>query len=254
MNKEYNIEELRELANNFNNMASELEKADNIKNNFISDVSHELRTPITTISGFVDGILDGAIPENNQKAYLKIVKDEMARLTKLINDFLDVARLKGKDTPLKMKNFDIAEMIRVSVIGISGKIEEKDIDIVLNFEQDNMTICADFDSIKRVITNLLDNAVKFTDYGGKISVDLVKKKHETVISVYNTGIGISENDIPYIFDRFYKADKSRSINKSGTGVGLFLVKDILTRHGKEITLESREGEFAKFTFSLDNAK
>lgn len=250
----YNIKEFRELANNFNNMADELEKADNIKDNFISDVSHELRTPMTTISGFVDGILDDAIPEEKQKDYLKIVKDEMARLTKLVNDFLDVTRLKGKDTPLKMKDFDIAEMIRVSVIGISSKIEEKDIDIVLNFEQDNMAVFADFDAIKRVITNLLDNAVKFTDQGGKISVSLEKKKHETIISVYNTGVGISEKDIPYIFDRFYKADKSRSINKSGTGVGLFLVKDILTRHEKEIIIQSREGEFAKFTFFLDNAK
>ncbi len=249
-----NIEELRELANNFNNMADELERTEKIKDNFISDVSHELRTPMTTISGFVDGILDGAIPEEKQNDYLKIVKDEMARLTKLVNDFLDVTRMNNGSFQLKKKDFDITEMIRLSVISLDGRLEAKKINVELNFEYDSMYVNADYDSIKRVMTNLLDNAVKFTNEGGEIIINAEYKKQETIISVFNSGIGISNEDKPYIFKRFYKADKSRSTNKDGTGIGLFLVKDILMRHGKDIRLESEEGKFAKFIFSLDTAK
>lgn len=250
----YNIEELRDLADNFNNMADELERTEKIKDNFISDVSHELRTPMTTISGFVDGILDGAIPEEKQNDYLKIVKDEMSRLTKLVNDFLDVTRMKNGGAGMKIKSFDLAEMIRLTVISLDNKIEEKRINLELKFEYASMYVNADADSIKRVVTNLLDNAVKFTNEGGTIIVSAEQKKNETLVSVYNTGIGISKEDKPYIFKRFYKADKSRSMNKEGTGIGLFLVKDILMRHGKDIIVESEEGKYAKFIFSLDTAK
>lgn len=248
----YNIQEMRELADTFNNMADELEKSEEIRNNFISDVSHELRTPMTTIGGFVDGILDGTVPEERQKDYLKIVKDEILRLTKLVNNFLDITRQQNINMELEYKNFDIAEMIRLSIIGLGKKIEEKNIDVELNFENTAMFVNADFDSIKRVVTNLLDNAVKFTDENGKIIVTAERKRQETNVRIYNTGIGISEEDKKYIFKRFYKADKSRSINKDGTGIGLFIAKDILIKHGKNLFVESKEGEYAEFSFSLNN--
>ena len=250
----YNICEMRELADTFNHMADELEKSENIRNNFISDVSHELRTPITTIGGFVDGILDGAIPEEKQKDYLLIVKNEVHRLSKLINNFLDITRLQNDKDSLEFKDFDIAEMIRLSLISISDRLEEKNIEVDLEFESSDMFVNADFDSIKRVITNLLDNAVKFTNENGKIIVSAETKHKETFIKIYNTGVGISEEDRPYIFKRFYKADKSRSINKEGTGIGLFIVQDIITKHGKKITLDSKEGEYACFTFNLTTGK
>jgi len=250
----YNIEELRELADTFNTMADEIEKSDSVKNNFISDVSHELRTPMTTISGFVDGILDDTIPKERQRDYLLIVKDEMGRLVKLVNDFLDITRHKNMSSDFKMKDFDIAEMIRMSVIGLESKIEAKKIDVELDFEYDSVVVNANYDSIKRVITNLLDNAVKFTYDGGKIIISAEKKKQEIVIGVYNTGVGISEKDKPYIFKRFYKADKSRSENREGNGIGLFFVNDIINRHGKSISVESEEGKYAKFTFSLNCGK
>jgi len=209
----YNIQEMRELADAFNNMADELEKSEEIRNNFISDVSHELRTPMTTIGGFVDGILDGAVPEEKQHEYLRIVKDEIVRLTKLVNNFLDITRLKNNNSVFEYKDFDIAEMIRLSIISLGKKIEEKNIDVELDFENTSMFVNADFDSIKRVVTNLLDNAVKFTDENGKIIITAEKKRQETKIKVYNTGTGIAEEDKHYIFKRFYKADKSRSKNK-----------------------------------------
>ena len=235
-------------------MADELEKSEEVRDNFVSDVSHELRTPMTTIGGFVDGILDGTIPEEKQKDYLKIVKDEILRLTKLVNNFLDVTRVSNSGSELEYKDFDIAEMIRLSVISLGPKIENKNIDVELNFEHNSMYVNADRDSIKRVITNLLDNAVKFTNQDGKIIISIQKSRQETEIKVYNTGQGIAKADIPYIFKRFYKADKSRSINKEGTGIGLFIAKDIIKKHGKDITVESTEGEYACFTFRLNNAK
>lgn len=250
----YNIHEIGELANTFNEMADEIEKSEKIRNNFISDVSHELRTPMTTIGGFVDGILDGTVPEEKKQDYLKIVKDEITRLTRLINSFLDVTRLQNNNAVLEYRDFDIAEMIRLSVISMGQKIEEKNIDVELNFENNQVFVNADYDSIKRVVTNLLDNAVKFTNENGKIIISAERKRQEICVKVYNTGVGISEEDKMYIFKRFYKADKSRSINKEGTGIGLFIARDIMLKHGKDLKVESKEGEYACFTFSLCNGK
>lgn len=250
----YNIKEMRELADTFNHMANDLEKSEEIRNNFISDVSHELRTPMTTIKGFVDGILDGTIPEESRNTYLKIVSDEVSRLTKLVNNFLDVSRMENNNTVMEFKNFDIAEVIRIGVIGLENRIEQKHISVELNFEETNMYVYADYDSIKRVVTNLLDNAVKFTNENGKIVASAKRRKKEIVVSIYNTGMGISKDDSVYVFKRFYKADKSRSINKEGTGIGLYIVNDIIAKHGKKITVESKEGEYAEFIFALDSGK
>lgn len=248
------INEIEELANTFNNMAYELEKVDEVRNTFISDVSHELRTPMTTISGFVNGILDDTIPEDKQKEYLKIVSDEVTRLSRLVNSFLDISRMQADKTKLNKTNFNINEIIRLSVIGFEKKIEENDIRLILNFESDESYVFADVDSIKRVLTNLLDNAIKFTNTSGEISVSVSSHQHYVYISVRNTGCGIPEEQQKMIFERLYKVDKSRSINREGTGIGLYLVKSIISAHGKKITLNSVEGEFAEFIFSLDKGK
>ena len=166
---------------------------------------------------------------------------------------MDVTRF-NNNIILKYKDFDIAEMIRKSIVAFEREIEEKRINVELKFEYNSVFVNADFDSIKRVITNLLDNAVKFTDEDGEIIITLESEKQEVKVSVYNSGCGVSKEDIPYIFNRFYKVDKSRSVNKSGTGIGLFIVNDILTRHGKNIILESEENKFAKFVFKLNSSK
>lgn len=248
------ISEISELAEAFNNMATELEKAEEIKNSFISDVSHELRTPMTTISGFIAGILDDTIPPEQQSEYLKIVYDETNRLSRLVNTFLDITRLQSDKMVLKRSNFDINELIRIAVIGVEGRLEEKKIDALLDFESEKCYVNADKDSIIRVVTNLIDNAVKFTDIGGKITVTTYKKQRSVYIKVRNTGCGISKEQLPFIFERFYKTDRSRSINKEGTGIGLYLAKNIITAHGRQIKAESVEGEYAEFVFSLDDGK
>lgn len=252
--KGYNIMEVSELAETFNDMAYDLEQADNIRNNFISDVSHELRTPMTTIAGFVDGILDETIPPEKQRDYLVIVKDEISRLSGLVNSFLDITRLKNGKLSLEMVDFDINEVIRRTLINFESRIDGKNINVDVEFENESCYVKADVDSIKRVLTNLLDNAIKFTDEGGRIAVKVYGRQQEVCVSVYNTGCGIAGNELKFIFERFYKVDRSRSVNREGTGIGLYIVKDILNQHGKDIRVKSSEGEYAEFTFTLDKGK
>lgn len=248
------ITEISELAVGFNNMAFELERAEDIKNAFISDVSHELRTPMTTIGGFVAGMLDDTIPEEKQKEYLKIVHSEISRLSRLVNSFLDITRLQSDKNTLTMTDFDINELIRISIIGMESKIEEKRINVDLDLEFEKCFVRADRDSITRIITNLLDNAVKFTNDDGHIYICVKTLQKDIRISFKNSGKGIAPEQLPMIFNRFYKTDKSRSENREGTGIGLYLVKNILNAHGRNITVQSVEGEYAEFVFSLAKGK
>ncbi len=246
--------EIKELGDTFNEMAAELEKAEETRMAFISDVSHELRTPMTTISGFVYGILDDTIPPEKQKEYLTIVHSEITRLSRLVNTFLDITRLNSDKMVIHQTNFDINETIRMVIISLEKKLEDKKIDVDLKFSDQYCYVRADSDSIKRVLTNLLDNAVKFTYPEGKITVTVTPKQQEVYISVHNTGCGIPEEQQRMIFERLYKVDKSRSENKEGTGIGLYLVKQIIRAHGKNIIVNSKEGEYAEFVFNLSTGR
>ncbi len=248
------IGEIKELADTFNNMASELEKFEEVRTSFISNVSHELRTPMTTIGGFIDGILDETIPPDKEKQYLEIVHSEISRLSKLVNTFLDITRMNSDKMSIKRDNFDINEIIRFTIISFEKKIESKNLNIFLDFSTESCYVRADSDSIKTVLTNLLDNAIKFTNEGGTITFTVYPKQHDVVISVKNTGAGIPEEQLKFVFERFYKVDKSRGINKDGTGIGLYLVQSVIRAHGKEITVNSVEGEYAEFVFTLDKGR
>lgn len=252
--KTANIVEINELTTAFNDMAYSLEKADDIRNNFLSDVAHELRTPMTTISGFIDGILDEAIPPERQKDYLLIVKDEVSRLSSLVTSFLNLTRLETGNQPLEITSFDICETVRRTLVGLESKIEEKHINVELDIPENSCIVAADMNLIRQVLVNLTENAIKFTPAGGLIRIGIADAKTEFKVSIFNTGCGIADEDKKLIFERFYKADKSRSQNREGTGIGLYIVKDILNRHGKKIEVSSREGEFAEFSFLLDKAK
>ncbi len=243
-------DEIGQLAEQFNDMADSLEKSEYLRKTFISDVSHELRTPMTTITGFVQGILDDTIPEEKRDDYLRVVLEESKRLSKLISDLLDVSRLESDEIRLEPSNFDINELIRLSIISFENRFNEKNITVNAVFEKDGEVVFAEKDSIKRVITNLIDNAIKFSYENGIVDISTKQKGNKVIVSVKNTGEGISLAEQKTIFERFYKLDKSRSQNKTGVGLGLHIVKRIISKHGEKIWINSEEGKFAEFVFTL----
>lgn len=245
-------DEIADLSRSFNNMVDALENLDNMRRDFLSNVSHELRTPITTIKGFVDGILDGVVPPEKQNAYLSIVRDEVKRMQGLVNDLLDLARLQAGEVRLKVTVFDINELIRRSVISLQQLLVEKNLEFTADFETERMFASADYDAIQRVLINLLHNAVKFTPEGGRIYVRTYKTEEVNVV-VEDTGCGIPKDELPYVFERFYKADKSRSLDKTGVGLGLAIVRNIIISHHQTIRVESEEGRGTRFIFTMHSA-
>jgi len=247
-------DEIGELASSFNQMASALQNLENMRRGFIANVSHELRTPMTSIRGFIEGILDGTIPEERQKDYLNIVKQETDRLNRLVNDILDLAKMEAGEVTLNLKAFDINELMRRCVIKLESLILKKGIEVEASFEEEEMPVKADQDAIERVLINLLHNAIKFSNENGKITVGTERKKENIIVTIADCGIGIDESEKNLIWDRFYKSDKSRGKDRSGTGLGLAIVKNIINEHKQEIWVESELGKGAKFSFTLEPAE
>lgn len=238
------------LAIAFNSMADGIDNLEQMRRGFVADVSHELRTPMTTIKGFVDGMLDGTIPPELHEKYLLIVSEEVERISRMVSSFLDVARIQSGQMTFVMKPFDIVETTGKALFAFEDRISGGDIDLEVKMCDESVIVKGDSDAIYRVVYNLLDNAIKFTPRGGKMRCILERDADKAYVTVYNSGCGISREDAAHIFERFYKADKSRSDNKKGTGIGLYLVKNIIKEHGEDIILKSKDGEFASFTFSL----
>ncbi len=246
-------DEIGELASSFNQMALELQTLEEMRRGFIANVSHELRTPMTSIRGFIEGILDGTIPTEKQNNYLTIVRDETNRLNRLVNNLLDLARMESGEITLKYKAFNINELIRRCIIKLESLIVEKDISIEADFEEEDMFVYADIDAVERVIINLVHNAIKFTAQNGKINVATIYQKGKVFVSVKDTGEGIGQEEIAKIWDRFYKSDKSRGRDKTGTGLGLAIVKNIINDHNQEIWVESELEQGTQFTFTFERA-
>lgn len=247
-------DEVAELANAINDMAVSLKQIDEARNSFLGNVSHDLRTPMTTISGFVDGILDGTIPPDQHEKYLNIISQEVKRLSRLVNTLLEVSRIEsGKE--LKRSDFNLSETARTVLISLESKISKKNIDIEFDTGEDDVFVNADPDSIHRVIFNLMDNAVKFTPEKGLISIKLGfvsdgKKSRKAQFTIRNSGVGIPKEELPHVFDRFYKTDRSRGLDKSGTGLGLYIAKTSVENHGEEIFVDSVVNEYTEFRFTL----
>ena len=234
------IDEIGQLASTFNFMASSIEKAEQQRQSFISDVSHELRTPMTSISGFVRGILDGTIDDDKRDTYLQIVLDESTRLTKLVNDMLEMSKMSSDEFKLDITSFDINDLICSCLISLESRIEDSGLDVDVDFRPDRLITLGDKYQIKRVVLNLLDNAIKFSHKGTSINIKTWIAAGKAHISVANIGDGISKQDLKNIFDRFYKTDKSRTKDKSGAGLGLSLVQNIIRLHNQEITARSEK--------------
>jgi len=247
-------DEIGELARSFNQMGVALQNLEDMRRGFIANVSHELRTPMTSIKGFVEGILDGTIPPERQNYYLTIVKDEADRLNRLVNDLLTLAKMESGEVSLTLKDFDINELIRLCIIKLENLIINKDIKINASFEEESLYVNADKDAIERVVYNLLHNAIKFTPDKGTIYIDTRVYKDRVIVMIKDTGIGIEKDEIERVWERFYKSDKSRSRDKSGTGLGLAIVRNIISEHNQEIWLESEPGKGTKFTFTLNKAQ
>ncbi len=245
-------DEVAELALAFNNMANSLATVEDQRRSFLANVSHDLRTPMTTIAGFIDGILDGAIPQEKQPYYLELIAGEVRRLSRLVASLLDISRIQAGDRKFTMTAFDICEMARQILISFEQRIDEKKLNIEFECDRDNMTVYADRDAIHQVLYNICDNAVKFTNPGGVYRINITAHDKKTFVSVFNEGQGIPEAELPYVFDRFYKSDKSRGLDKTGVGLGLYITKTIMDAHNEEIWVKSVWGEYCEFVFTLQS--
>lgn len=241
-------DEIGELAHAINQMGASLDKLEEQRSTFIANVSHELKTPMTTITGFVDGILDGTIPPERQNEYLRRISTDTRRLSRLVIRMLQASRIESGQTHIHPSRINLCETVRQTVLGFEQVLNEKKIDVQIDFEEDDMYVMADPDTIVQVVFNLTDNACKFTQPGGTLAISIVRSGPKVVTTIANTG-GIPEEKLPYIFDRFYKADSSRSVDANGAGLGLYIVKSILKMHGEDITVRSENG-LAKFIFTL----
>lgn len=244
-------DEIGELAASFNNMARVLENQENMRKEFVANVTHELRTPMTSLKGFIDGILDGTIPQEKHKDYLAIVKDETERLNRLINTLLILTRIEAGEMKLDTTSFNINELLRRTVIKLEVQIVRKNIEVQALFEEDDLFVIADMDAIESVVINLLYNAIKFTPDGGQIIISAENVKNKVHVIIQDTGIGIDPKDIDSIWDRFYKSDKSRSRDKNSAGLGLSIVKRIINAHNENIWVDNRVDNGAKFIFTLE---
>jgi len=243
-------DEIAELAVTFNEMASNMQELEDMRRSFLANVSHDLRTPMTTISGFIDSILEGAIPPEKYDYYLGVIGSEIKRLSRLVMTLLDITKMQAGERKFIMAPFDIAEMARLILISFEQKIDTKHLDVEFECDKDSMFVNADRDAIYQVLYNICDNGIKFSKEGGKYSITVTEKDSKTTISVFNEGVGIPKEEQKYIFDRFYKSDKSRGLDKTGVGLGMYISRTIIEAHNEKIWLESEPGEYCRFSFTL----
>ena len=247
-------DEMGALTDSFNAMADSLEKAEQTRQEFIANVSHELKTPMTTIAGFAEGLLDGTIPKEEEEKYLVIIADETRRLSRLVREMLDMSKMQDKMAdPKSMKPFNLTEELVMTLLSFESRAVEKNLDVDLQLPEEELWVRGNEDSIHRVIYNLLDNAVKFAHPNGLLSVSVWKQGGKAYVSIADEGEVIPEDDLPFIFDRFHKSDRSRSLDRDGVGLGLYLVKSILDAHDEDIVVTSKDG-VTKFVFSLKLAR
>ncbi len=243
-------DEMGALIESFNKMADSLESAEARRSEFIANVSHELRTPMTTIAGFADGILDGTIPREEEDKYLRSIRDETRRLSRLVREMLDVSQLRSRAAdPARRQVFDLTELICQTMLSFEDRASKKNLDVDPQLPDDPIMVKADRDGITQVVYNLIDNAVKFAEPGSCIVIRLYKEDGKAYVSVQDHGETIPPEDLPFIFDRFHKSDRSRSLDKDGVGLGLYLVKSIINSHDEDIAVKSEDG-VTEFVFTL----
>lgn len=248
-------DEVGELAAAFNSMANALANSEARRREFISNISHELKTPMTTIAGFADGILDGTIPPEKSREALQVVSSETRRLSRLVRRMLDLSQLQAREgAPISaQEQFNVAEVMCQVLVSLEGKINGRSLDVDAQIPEEPVMVWGDPDSITQVCYNLLDNAIKFSAPGGTIGITVTTKGPKACVAVRNRGETIPPEELPLVFDRFHKSDRSRSVDKEGVGLGLYIVKTILNNHKESITVTSQDG-VTEFVFTLTLAK
>lgn len=249
-NENYKKRDFSDFAKALNKMGSELAVTEESRKSFVANVSHELKTPMTSIVGFVDGILDGTIPPEEEKKYLSIVSNEAKRLSRIVVSMLNLSKIEAGEVQLSPKIYDVSSQIFETLLNFEKRIDEKKINIEGFEEMGSVKLRGDRDLIQQVIYNLFDNAVKFTPENGTIWVYAENDGQKTSVRIRNSGTGVKQEEISRIFERFYKVDKSRSFDTKGVGLGLYIVKTIVNMHGGEISAGSKSGEYTEFRFEI----
>ena len=242
-------DEIGELIKSFNAMADSLQKTEQQRREFIANISHELKTPMTTIAGYADGILDGVISPEEERQYLSIISAESRRLARLVRRMLDVSQLQSLDLITQKKPFDLSESMRRVLVSMEKKITSRGLDVDVEIPEDPVLVLGDNDLLTQVVYNLLENAAKFAARGSTLFLGLEKKGEKAVVTVRNTGQTIPAEELPLLFERFHKSDRSRSEDKDGVGLGLYIVRTILEQHREKISAESSDG-VTTFSFTV----
>ena len=243
-------DEIGQLTQAFNAMAESLDSSETFSRELVANLSHELKTPMTVIAGFAEGLLDGTIPRENEDRYLKVILTETRRMSRLVKSMLEMSTFQSTDSGSVLeKTFDISEVVRLALLSLDSKIEGKNLDVDAKLPEEAIRTRGDRDAITQVVYNLIDNAIKFSTQRGVVSLELWKQGSRAYVSVENIGETIRENELPHIFDRFHKADKSRSADREGVGLGLYIVKTILDNHNEDIFVTSENG-VTRFMFTL----
>ena len=246
-------DELADLARAFNAMADSLSQSESRRREFVANISHELKTPMTTIAGFVDGMLDGTIPPSQTTAYLQVVSSETKRLSRLVRKMLELSQLQANTQDLDQGRFDIVEVMSRVLVSLEGRITGRGLDVDARLPEEPVWVRGSEDDITQVCYNLLDNAIKFSDPGTAIGISVGEQGTKARVSVVNHGETIPPQEQEDIFERFHKTDRSRSMDKDGVGLGLYIVKSILNQHGESIRLSSENG-VTEFVFTLTLAQ
>lgn len=247
-------DEIGQLANVLNDMSESLDQQEKRRREFISNISHDIRSPLTSMKGFLEAIIDGTIPEEKKEKYINIVLEETERLTVLANNILDINRLEDMDNQNRNVSFDINELIRRIIISFEARVISKNLDIKISFAEKETFVFADLEKIQRVVYNLIDNAIKFTEINKSIHISTNVKGDKVFISIKDEGPGISIEDQKRVFDRFYKADYSRGKDKKGSGLGLSIVKEFILSQGETIEVKSELNKGSEFIFTLTKAE
>lgn len=247
-------DEFQDLANSLTYMSKEISSLDEYQSEFIANISHDFRSPLTSIKGYARALQDGTIPYELKDKYLDIILFETERLEKLTTSLLELNNLNSKQAGLNISSFDINQVIKKTAESFEGICNQKKITLRLSFFSDETSVDADKSKIQQVLYNLIDNGIKFSPDNSDINITTVERGNKVLVTVKDHGTGIAKDNIKKIWDRFYKTDSSRGKDKKGSGLGLSIVREIISAHDENIDVISTEGAGTEFTFTLQRTE